>query len=48
MDEDEIPEKWFVCSVEILAQDKDHARALLHTNVDGLVEAMDIVEKPDD
>lgn len=41
---EDIPEKWFTCSVKILAQNEEHVRDLLHTNASGLPDALEITE----
>jgi hypothetical protein len=38
-------EKWFICSVKIKAENKEHVRALLYSNEPGLAEALDIDEE---
>jgi len=38
-------EKWFICSVKIKAENKEHVRNLLHSNEYGLADALDIEEE---
>jgi len=37
-------EKWFICSVKIKAENKEHVRDLLHSNQYGLADALNIEE----
>lgn len=38
-------EKWFICSVKIKAENKEHVRDLLHSNESGLADALNIKDE---